>query len=466
MSVTDTAGLTVRNPYTGEHLGTVPNLGTDEVRATIESLVRGRQVLRPPERAAVLERTAELLAMRRAEFAELITSESGVCVRETGKEVDRACGNLRVASAEAERITGETIPLSSGDKDKLALTLAEPVGLVGAITPFNRPLNQVVVKLAPALAAGNQVVLKPSEKTPLTAFAFVELLCEAGLPADLVAVVTGDPAVVGGALAASPEVDMVTFTGGVASGQAVARAAAGKPLLLELGGNDPLIVFADADLDVAARLAVDGATATSGQSCRGVKRVLAHDSVADELVSTMVELAKRKRCGDPLDPATEIGPLISEDAAQLVANRIADAVAQGAEPHCGGVRDGALLTPAVLDRVPGDAELVREETFGPVAPVIRFSSQEEAITVANSTRYGLQAGVLTGDVALFTETARRLRVGAVNLADGPHFDSPHIPFGGVKNSGIGREGIRFSIRAMTVTKTITFPYPLGFNDTA
>jgi putative phosphonoacetaldehyde dehydrogenase len=463
---TGTTSIAVCDAYTGEHLGTVPDLGVAEVAATIESLVRHRTVPSPAERAAVLARAADLLAARRAEFAELITAEAGVCVRETGKEVDRACGNLRVAAAEAERITGEAIPLSAGGKEKLALTLAEPVGLVGAITPFNRPLNQVVVKLAPALAAGNQVVLKPSEKTPLTALAFVELLGEAGLPADLVAVVTGNPAVVGGALAASQDVDMVTFTGGVTSGEAVARAAAGKPLLLELGGNDPLIVLADADLDAAARLAVDGATATAGQSCRGVKRILAQDSVAAELVSTMVELTERKRCGNPHDPATEVGPLITEDAARLVAHRIADAVRGGAELCCGGTRDGALLTPAVLDHVPPDAELVREETFGPVAPVIRVSGPDEAVAVANSTRYGLQAGVLTRDVELFTDLARRLRVGAVNLGDGPHFDSPHIPFGGVKSSGIGREGIRFAIRAMTVTKTVTMPYRFGSNGTA
>jgi len=461
-----TAGIAVRDPYTGRHRGTVPDLGVDEVTAAIDALVRGRTSLRPTERAEVLARAADLLAARRGEFAELITGEAGVCVRETAKEVDRACGNLRVAAAEAERITGEAIPLSSGDKDKLAVTIAEPVGLVGAITPFNRPLNQVVVKLAPAIAAGNQVVLKPSEKTPMTALAFVELLGEAGLPAGVVAVVTGNPAVVGGTLAASPLVDMVTFTGGVASGRAVAAAAAGKPLLLELGGNDPLIVLADADLDAAARLAVDGATATAGQSCRGVKRILAQDRVADELVSRMVGLARRKRCGDPHDPATDIGPLITEDAARLVAHRIAEAVRAGAELCCGGTRDRSLLTPAVLDHVPAGAELVREETFGPVAPVIRVAGPEEAVAVANSTPYGLQAGVLTRDVVLFTELARRLRVGAVNLADGPHFDSPHIPFGGVKCSGIGREGIRFAIRAMTVTKTITLPYRLGSQENA
>ncbi|WP_158890673.1 aldehyde dehydrogenase family protein [Amycolatopsis anabasis] len=450
----------VRNPYTGEELGTVPEQSADEVTGVLAALAGDRRVLAPPDRAAVLAKAAALLAQRRDRISDLITGESGVCKKETLREVDRAAGNLRVAAVEAERITGETIPLSSGGKEKLAVTVQEPVGVVAAITPFNRPLNQVVVKLAPALAAGNRVVLKPSEKTPLTALSFVDLLREAGLPPENVAVVTGDPAEVGGTIAASPCTDMVTFTGGVTAGHAVARAAAGKPVLLELGGNDPLIVFADADLATAAKLAVDGGFATAGQSCRGVKRVLAHGSVADELVARMVELAKTKRYGDPRDPATDLGPLISAEAAELVERRISDAVARGAKLRHGGSRDGALVEPAVLDEVPVDAELVREETFGPVAPVLRFDTPDEAVAIANSTRYGLQAGILTRDVDLFLGVARRLRVGTVNLAEGPHFDSPHIPFGGVKHSGVGREGIRFSIRAMTVTKTLTMPYRL------
>ncbi|NUW35471.1 aldehyde dehydrogenase family protein [Nonomuraea sp. SMC257] len=449
--------IAVRSPWDGETVGTVP---ADTPRELDEAIRRVRAAWRPMpprERSAVLRRAAALLTDRAAETATLIARESGVCVAETGKEVERAAANLTVAAEEAERLRGESIPLPA--QDRLAVTVLEPAGIVAALTPFNRPLNQVVVKVAPAVAAGCAVVLKPSEKTPLTALAFAALLVEAGLPPELLVVTTGAPGELGPALAGHPEVDMVTFTGSVRTGRAVAAAAAGRKLLLELGGNDPLIVLPDADLDLAARLAADGAFATAGQSCRGVKRVIAVGEVADPLVSRLVQAARERRAGDPLDPATQVGPLVSEEAAAEVERRIHDAVAAGAKPLCGGERKGALLTPAVLDHVPPGAELVAEETFGPVAPVIRVGDVDEAIAVANGTAYGLQSGVVTSDVTAFMRIATGLRVGAVNLNAGPQFDSPHIPFGGVKASGLGREGVRYAIREMSVTKTVTLPLP-------
>jgi acyl-CoA reductase-like NAD-dependent aldehyde dehydrogenase len=449
--------LTVTSPWSGEVVGTVPSDTADQVDAAVRQVRAAWRPLPPDERAAVLTRAAAALEADAGEFATLIARESGVCVRETRREVERAVGNLRVAAVEAERLRGESIPVPG--HRRLAVTVHEPVGLVAAVTPYNRPLNQVVVKVAPAVAAGCAIVLKPSEKTPLTALAFARLLLAAGFPAGSLAVVTGPPDPVGPALVGHPEVDMVTFTGSVATGHRVARAAAGRRLLLELGGNDPLIVLPDADLDLAAKLAADGAFATAGQSCRGVKRVIAIGGVADALVPRLVEAARNRRAGDPLDPATDIGPLISTAAAELVERRIEDAVAAGAKRLHGGQLRGALLPPAVLDHVPPGAELVAEETFGPVAPVIRVADIEEALEVANGTRYGLQAGVVTGDLAAFWRIAAGLRVGAVNLGAGPQFDSPHIPFGGVKSSGIGREGVRYAIREMSVLKTITVPYP-------
>jgi acyl-CoA reductase-like NAD-dependent aldehyde dehydrogenase len=240
----------------------------------------------------------------------------------------------------------------------------------------------------------------------------------------------------------------------------VAAASAGKKHLLELGGNDPLIVFPDADLDRAAKVAAAGAFSTAGQSCRGIKRIIVvGDATADALVPRITAEAVKRRAGDPLDPDTDLGPLVSEEAALVVEKRIIDAMSRGATPACGGTRERALVVPTVLDRVPKDAELVLEETFGPVAPVIRVTDAREAIAVANSTEYGLQAGVLTRHADSFWQVAAALRVGAVNLGEGPNFDSPHIPFGGVKSSGIGREGIRYAIREMTTVKTITIPYP-------
>ncbi|MFI6043590.1 aldehyde dehydrogenase family protein [Nocardia sp. NPDC051321] len=450
--------LAVRNPWNGESVGEVARDTVTQMDEAVRGLRAAWRPLRPDRRATILSAAAGLIRERAGELAELISRESGVCIAETRKETERAAANLVVAATETERLRGESIPVPG--QDRLALTLFEPIGIVAAITPFNRPLNQVVVKVAPAVAAGCAVVLKPSEKTPLTALAFAEILLEAGFPPENLVVTTGEPGVIGSALAGHPDVDMVTFTGSVRTGVAVSRAAAGKKVLLELGGNDPLIVLPDADLGLAVQLAGQGAFATAGQSCRGIKRVIVVGEVADDLVAGLVEQARRKQAGDPLDPATDVGPLISEEAAVTVQRRIADAVAADAKLLHGGDRRGSLITPAVLDHVPADAELVVEETFGPVAPVIRVADTAEAIRVANGTRYGLQAGVVTSDVAAFTEIAHALRVGAVNLNAGPHFDSPHIPFGGVKSSGIGREGIPYSIREMCTIKTVTLPYPL------
>ncbi|MGX1777248.1 aldehyde dehydrogenase family protein [Nocardia brasiliensis] len=451
------AEFPVHNPWTGETVGAVARDSVSELDAAIRGLRAAWRPLRPDQRAAILRTAARLIRERAADLAPLISRESGVCLAETSRETDRAATNLTVAADEAERLRGENIPVPG--HDRLALTMFEPIGVVAAITPFNRPLNQVAVKLAPAVAAGCAVVLKPSEKTPLTALAFAEIMLEAGLPPEHLVVTTGAPGELGPALAGHPDIDMVTFTGSAHTGRAVSVAAAGKKLLLELGGNDPLIVLPDADLDLAVQLAAQGAFATAGQSCRGIKRVIAVGAVADDLVAGLAEAAQRKRAGDPLDPATEVGPLISADAADTVVRRIAEAVAAQAKLLLGGERRGSLVTPAVLDQVPADAELVVEETFGPVAPVIRVADTAEAISVANSTRYGLQAGVVTADVATFTTLAAALRVGAVNLNAGPHFDSPHIPFGGVKSSGLGREGIAYSIREMSTVKTVTLPYP-------
>ena len=448
---------TVYDRWTGEPIGTAARDGVAEATAAVSALAAGRRTTTPQQRSAVLARTADLLVARVEEFSTLITAESGVCRKETLREVARAAGNLRVAAAEAERIRGESIPLPDGSR--FAVTLPEPVGVVLGITPYNRPLNQVVVKAAPALAVGCPLLLKPSEKTPLTALAFAELLIQAGCAEDMLAVVTGEPYELGPLLAAHPDVAMVTFTGSVATGHAVAARAAGKRLLLELGGNDPLFVLPDADVAHAAKLAADGATATAGQSCRGIKRIFVWEEVADEFTALLKEAVAAKRVGDPRRADTDLGPLISEEAALAVERRIERAVKDGARLLTGGERDGALVRPAVLDQVPPDTELVTEETFGPVAPVIRVRDTDEAVRLSNSTPYGLQAGVLTRDSARFWDIAARLKVGAVNLGEGPHFDSPHIPFGGVKASGVGREGIRYAMAEMTVTKTVTLPGP-------
>lgn len=453
--------IEVRSPWDGRLVGRVADDGVEDVSRAVTTVAGYDRRLDVAERAEILATAARLVAERREELADLITAEAGTCAKDSRKEVDRAVGNLKVASEECRRIRGETIEITAGGTPRLALTVREPYGTIAAITPFNRPLNQVVVKVAPALAVNNGVVVKPSEKAPLTAFELAGILHESGLPGAMLALVTGRPETVGNALVAHPAVDLVTFTGSVATGEAIARAAGMRKLHLELGGNDPLIVLADADLERAARLAVAGACGNAGQSCRGVKRIICAAEVADELSDLLVERVRGLRHGDPADPGTDVGPLISADAAALVAARIEAAVKDGAVLRHGGGHDGALVPPAVLDHVRPHSELVTAETFGPVAPIIRVDGVEEAVAVANGTPYGLQAGVLTQNLPAFMEIASRLRVGAVAFDDGPNFDSPYIPFGGVRKSGIGREGIAYSMAEMSTVKTVVLPRTHG-----
>ncbi|MGH3937703.1 MAG: aldehyde dehydrogenase family protein [Pseudonocardiaceae bacterium] len=449
--------IEVRSPWDDELVGMVPNDSAGAVDHAVRQVSGYDRALTGEQRARILTSAAREIADREHELAHLITRESGICLKDSRKEIIRACGNLRVAAEESVRIRGESMEVVCGGIPRLAMTLPEPVGTVAAITPFNRPLNQVVVKVAPAIAMNNGIVVKPSEKAPLSAIELAAILHRAGLPDQMLAIVTGAPDEVGRALVTHPAVDLVSFTGSVETGEAVAQAAGLRRTLLELGGNDPLIVLADADLDRAARLAVAGAFGNAGQSCRGIKRIIAVAAIADELAERIVPLAEKLRYGDPLDPATDVGPLVSVGAATLVEDRCTAAVADGAQLLCGGSRDRGLLIPTVLDHVDPTSELVTRETFGPIAPIIRVDGVEAAIEVANSTVYGLQAGVVTDSYLEFMRIASELRVGAVALADGPNFDSPFLPFGGVKKSGVGREGIRYAMAEMSTVKTVLLP---------
>jgi acyl-CoA reductase-like NAD-dependent aldehyde dehydrogenase len=372
--------------------------------------------------------------------------------------VRRAVILLRVCAEEAKRTSGEAIPtdVTADRKRNLAVTVRVPIGLVCAITPFNRPLNQVVVKLAPAIAANNSVVLKPSEKTPLSAVKFVRCLIANGLPPKMVSVLTGDPVEVGETLVTCPDVDMVTFTGSRAVGERIAKSAGMIRMTFELGDSGALIVLDDADVELAAQIGAKGAFATAGQSCRGVKRFLVQEGVADHFAELLVEEAEKLKFGDPYSASSDIGCLIDEAAAREVADRVNDATASGAKLLYGPPRRGAVLGPQVLDFVSKDSTLVREETFGPCAPIVRIRDLDEAIAWINSGEYGLQTGVFTSNIHHAFKAARELKSGAVIINDGPQFESPFIPFGGVKKSGLGREGVRFAIEEMTTVKTIVF----------
>ncbi len=448
--------IEVRNPYSKQLVGTVPRLSVGEVKRAIDALYEYEPKLSAWERAEILSKAAQEVKARKQELKECISSESGMSVKDSDKEVDRSFGLLTFCAEEAKRINGEQIPsdTDSAKRDRVILAMRFPVGVVSAIVPFNRPLNQVVVKVGPALAAGNRVIVKPTERTPMAGIKLCEILLHCGLPPQMLSVVTGKSSEIGNELATNPKIDMLTFTGGTATGRHLSNIAGVKKLTLELGGNDPLIVLEDANLDLAVSLATAGSFGNAGQACRGIKRILVVDKVADQFVEKFVEATKKLKCGNPFDPTTDIGTMISEEAAIEVEKVVEEALRDGAKLLCGHTRKEAEYPPTVLDHVSPTSKIVVEETFGPTAPVIRVKDVEEAVRISNSTIYGLQSGVVTNNLQHIKYVIKHLKVGAVNINEGPQFDMPNIPFGGVKQSGLGREGVKYSIQEMTYVKTI------------
>jgi phosphonoacetaldehyde dehydrogenase len=461
----ETAGVVeVFNPYTNEVVGTVPAARPEHVRDAFAKAKAFRPTLTRYERQQILQRTAETLRDRREEFARLITAESGLCWKDSLYEASRAYDVWSFAAQLTIKDDGEiySCDISPNGKSRKIYTTRLPlIGVISAITPFNHPLNMVSHKLAPAIATNNRVVLKPTELTPLTALALADVLYEAGLPPEMLSVVTGNPATMGDAMITDPDADLVTFTGSVRVGKHIAATAGYKRLVLELGGNDPLIVMEDADLDRAAELAVQGATKNSGQRCTAVKRILVVESVADEFSELVLAKARKLKSGDPMDPATDVGTVINERSAALFEARVDEAVAKGARRLHGEKRQGALFRPTVVDDVPYDCELVREETFGPVIPIIRCPDDiEGVIRISNSTAYGLSSGVCTNRLDYITRFVAELEVGSVNVWEVPGYRIEMSPFGGIKDSGLGyKEGVVEAIKSFTNVRTYSLPWP-------
>jgi phosphonoacetaldehyde dehydrogenase len=454
--------IEVRHPYSGRLIGTVAKAGVEDVKRALR-IARGfRSTLSRHERCEILMRTRSMIAARCDDLAQLITLESGICLKDSLHEVGRASDVLLFAANRALVDTGEVFScdLTAHGKSRKVYTLSEPLlGVITAITPFNHPLNQPIHKLAPAVATNNRVVLKPSEKTPLTALALADILYEAGLPPEMLSVVTGDPAEIAEELLASADVDLVTFTGGVSIGKSIAAKAVYKRQVLELGGNDPLIVLADADLEEAAALAAAGSYRNSGQRCTAVKRILVEESVAGRFVELLVENTRAVRYGDPFDPATDMGTVIDEAAAMRFESVVNEAVAGGARLLIGNVRRGALYSPTVLDHVTPQMTVVRQETFGPVSPVIRFKTVEAAIRIANGTAYGLSSSLCTNRLDMITRFVQELHVGNVNVREVPGYRLEMTPFGGIKDSGLGyKEGVLEAMKSFTNTKTYSLPW--------
>jgi aldehyde dehydrogenase (NAD+) len=455
------ASFPVRYPYTGEIIGSAPKLSAAQVTAVLE---RGRDLrfdLSRHQRAQILSAIADRLQREEDEIARLITAESGLSLKDTTYEARRAQDVFRFSAMEALRDDGQLFACdtSANGKNRRAYTMRGPLRLVTAITPFNHPLNQVAHKVAPSIATNNTMVLKPSERTPLAALLLARIMREAGLPDGMVTMVTGEAAEIGPLLWTHPDVELVSFTGGTAIGKRIAREMGYKRAILELGGNDPLIVLADADLDEAVRLAVYGSFKNSGQRCTAVKRIIVVDSLADAFATRLVEATAKLVVGDPMDPNTDIGTVITEQAATDFERRMRDAIAAGAVLLSGGERRGAQITPAVLDHVRPEMELVSCETFGPYAPIMRVRDLDEAIGVANGTEFGLSSGVVTNDLRSINRCIRELRCGTVNIREVPGYRTELTPFGGLGDSGLGvKEGVIEAMKAMTFTKLYTLPW--------
>lgn len=455
----------VHYPYTNAVIGTVPAGRAEHAREAFKIAAAYKPKLTRYERQKILLRTAELLVANREEMANLITLELGISKMDSYYEVGRAYDVFTLAGQMCLHDDGEifSCDLTPHGKARKIFTFREPLRSISAITPFNHPLNMVSHKVAPAIATNNCVVVKPTELTPMTALLLCDIMYEAGLPPEMLSVVTGMPKDIGLEMITNPDIDLITFTGGVPVGKMIANTAGYKRTVLELGGNDPLIILndlSDDDLAKAADLAVAGATKNSGQRCTAVKRILCQESVADRFVPMVLERAKKIRFGDPMDPQTELGTVVHEQAAARFEKLVHMAAEQGAKILYNPGRRGALLPPIVVDEVPHISELVMQETFGPVIPIIRAPDDDDAlIALSNSTDFGLSSGVCTNDYRRMQKYIRGLNVGTVNIWEVPGYRIEMSPFGGIKDSGNGyKEGVIEAMKSFTNIKTFSLPW--------
>jgi acyl-CoA reductase-like NAD-dependent aldehyde dehydrogenase len=444
--------LDVRSPYSGDVVGRVAKAGTAEARRAVDAAEAAmREPLPAHKRAEILVRVAGALGRRHEDAAQTISAEAGKPLKAARVEASRAMSTFTFAAVEARTLAGEMVPMdaSQAGAGKLAFTLQRPIGIVGAISPFNFPLNLVAHKIAPALAAGCAVVLKPASQTPFSALLLAELMTESGLPPGWLNVLVGPASEIGDVLVEDERVRAITFTGSGDVGWKLAERAPRKRVKLELGNATPVIVEPDADLeDVATRLAAN-AFSFAGQSCISVQRIYVHRDAYDDLLGHFVPKVEALVVGDPADETTDVGPLIDGDARDRVLAWISEARAAGADILTGGDLDGELLRPTVIADAAPDLKVSCEEVFGPVCTVTRYETVDEAVALANGTRYGLQAGIFTRDLKTALATAQRLDFGGVTVNEAPTFRADQMPYGGVKDSGNTREGPAYAVRELT-----------------
>ncbi len=451
----------VRNPYDGEVVDTVPVATAADAEAALAAAVDGARAMRALsawERSEILRRAADLVEASLPDLARTIALEAGKPLTEATNEAKRIPELLRLSASEGARMHGETVPVDAapGGAGKLAFTLRQPCGVVVAITPFNYPALLVLHKVGPALAAGNAVVLKPARQTPLTALFLTRALLEAGLPENALQCLTGPGSELGAVLCADPRVRKISFTGSTAVGEQISRVAGVKRLSLELGSNCPLIVLPDADLEQVAAATLTGGYVNAGQVCISVQRVLVAREVYADYVDALTPLVEGLRTGHPLDEATGLGPVISEAEAERVERTIRAAIDGGATLIAGGSREGAVVAPTVVGDVDPAMEISRSELFGPAVALTAVSGIDEAIALANDSDYGLGAGLFTSDLGSALRFAKEIDSGSIQINSSPLWRADLMPYGGLKGSGIGKEGPRYAIEEMTELKTIVF----------
>lgn len=449
------------SPYSGEVLAEVPQASVEEVEMAIEAAYKARAVMAEMpshKRAAILEYLVDLLESRADEAAKIIALEAAKPITTAKGEVARTITTYKFAAEEAKRINGETIPMDAapGGEGRLAYTVREPLGVVGAITPFNFPMNLVAHKVGPAIAAGNTVVLKPAGQTPLSAYFIAELLHEAGLPPGALNVVTGSGAVVGDKLVTDGRVKKISFTGSPEVGISIRNKAKLKHVTLELGSNAALIVDKKVDVEKIIPRCVTGAFSFQGQVCISLQRIYVHQESYDEFVEKFISAAKELTIGDPLDPNTDVSALISPKDVERTLNWIEEAKQHGATVALGGTGEGNSLSPTVILDVNKTSKVSCQEVFAPIVLINKVESVEEAIELVNDSRYGLQAGIFTDNIHTAMHATKALHVGGVLINDIPTFRVDHMPYGGVKESGVGREGIKYAIEEMTELKLVIF----------
>ncbi|MDM5318754.1 aldehyde dehydrogenase family protein [Bacillus altitudinis] len=449
------------NPSSGERIGTSYLASSEDIEQAlsiaqdVKKQIAGISAI---ERSKILTKAATLLEEQKDHFAKLISLELGKPLKNTRDEVSRSIETLAQSAEEANRLVGETIPgnVSSRGQGAMAMTFKVPVGVVLAITPFNAPLNLICHKVGPAFAGGNVIILKPAPQTSAVATAFVKLLLEAGFPeASLQLVIGGVDA--GKQLVTDERTNLISFTGGAAGGEQITTSAGLKKVLLELGGNGATIVHHDADIEQAASLCAKTGFSNSGQSCISVQRIYVHQEIVPSFTEVLKQKVEQLVVGDPLSSESDIGCMVDGQAAQRVEAWIQEAESMGAQLLCGGKRNGASITPAILLNPPKQAKVVCEEVFGPVVSILPYVELEEAIKEANDSRYGLQAGIFTNQLDVALHAAKELETGGVVINGTSNFRLDHWPYGGIKRSGLGREGPRFAIEEMTETKMIVLP---------